>query len=191
MNECTSVAGHFDAHGEALKQYMRHFLMQHVQGYFGSHWMLPSGNYLLCIGRRPTRLKNVPNSLAVLMAIVMRWNNTKHIAQWRRFMAFIKATERCHRASTRFDSIQSDMPTPVVSYISSWKRARVDMLATNNNKGMTYQTNEQHLTNLREYFVGVGKLAIYCCKNCSLLRVVTNNLPKYLSNRVILPLRII
>jgi hypothetical protein len=34
------------------------------------------------------------------------------------------------------------------------------MLATNNNKGMTYQTNEKHLTNLREYFVGMVKLAI-------------------------------
>ncbi len=35
-------------------------------------------------------------------------------------------------------------------------------LAPNNNKGMTYQTNEKHLTNLREYFVGVVKLAINC-----------------------------
>jgi len=29
------------------------------------------------------------------------------------------------------------------------------MLAPNNNKGMAYQTDENHLTNLVKYFVGV------------------------------------
>jgi len=48
-NKCPSVAGYFDGHGEALKQYIRHLPMQHVQGYTGSHWTLPSSNYLLCI----------------------------------------------------------------------------------------------------------------------------------------------
>jgi hypothetical protein len=56
------------------------------------------------------------------------------------------------------------------------------MLALNNNRGMTYQTNDKHLTNLREYFVGVVKLAVYCWHNCYLLRVFTNNLLEYLSN---------
>jgi hypothetical protein len=42
-----SVAGHFDGHGEALKRYIRHRTMQHVQGYTGSHWMPPSGDYSL------------------------------------------------------------------------------------------------------------------------------------------------
>ena len=36
------------------------------------------------------------------------------------------------------------------------------MLASNNNKGMTYQTNEKHLTIFPEYYVGVVKLPIYC-----------------------------
>jgi len=35
------------------------------------------------------------------------------------------------------------------------------MLAPNNNRGMTYQTEEKHLNNLLEYFVGAGKLACY------------------------------
>jgi hypothetical protein len=35
------------------------------------------------------------------------------------------------------------------------------MLALNNNRGMTYQTDEKHLTNLRVYFVGVVNMAIY------------------------------
>ena len=57
--------------------------------------------------------------MAVLMAIAMRRYYTAHIARWRRFMAFIKATKRHHRASNRSDSIKRDTPTPVVSAISS------------------------------------------------------------------------
>jgi hypothetical protein len=48
-NKCTSVAGHFDGHAEALEQYMQHCQKQHVQGYTGSHWTSPSGDYLLRI----------------------------------------------------------------------------------------------------------------------------------------------
>ncbi len=55
------------------------------------------------------------------------------------------------------------------------------MMAPNHNGGMTYQTNEKHITNSREYFVGVDKLAIYCYNNRFLLHAVTNNLLKYLS----------
>ena len=39
-NECPSSVHHVDGHGEALKRYMPHRLMQHVQGYTGrSNWM--------------------------------------------------------------------------------------------------------------------------------------------------------
>ena len=48
-NECTSVAAHFDGHAKALKRYMWHRPMQHVQGYTGSHWTPPSGDYSLRI----------------------------------------------------------------------------------------------------------------------------------------------
>ena len=54
------------------------------------------------------------------------------------------------------------------------------MLAPNNNRGMTYQTDEKHLTIFQEYFVGVVKLANNCYDNHFLLRVFTNNLLKYL-----------
>jgi hypothetical protein len=54
-NKCTSVVGHFDGHGNTLGQYRRHSPMRHVQGYLGSHWMPPSGNYLLCIAPAATR----------------------------------------------------------------------------------------------------------------------------------------
>jgi len=35
------------------------------------------------------------------------------------------------------------------------------MLAPNNNRGMTYQTDEKNITNLMKNFVGVMKPAIY------------------------------
>jgi hypothetical protein len=50
-----SVAGHFDDHVEALKRYMRHRPMQHVQGYTGSHWMPPLGDYSLRIALAAAR----------------------------------------------------------------------------------------------------------------------------------------
>ena len=33
------------------------------------------------------------------------------------------------------------------------------MLAPNNNRGVTYQTDEKHLNNMSEYFVGVANIA--------------------------------
>ena len=94
----------------------------------------------------------------------------------RRFVAFIEATKCHHRTSTRSNSIKPDTPTPVVSDISSWKRVPVDMLDPNNNKGMTCQTNEKHLTIFPEYFVGVVKLAINRYSNRFLFCVFTKNL---------------
>jgi hypothetical protein len=48
-SKCTSVAAHFEGFVEAPVLCGVHHLMHHVQGYSGSHWMPPSGNYLLCI----------------------------------------------------------------------------------------------------------------------------------------------
>jgi hypothetical protein len=111
-NKCTSVVGHFNGHAEALKQYIWNCLMQHVQGYSGSHWMLPSDNHSLRIAlaaARATANKSSMTNVLTLMAI----------------------------------------------------SAPVDMLAPNNNRGMTYQTDEKHLTIFPEHFVGVVKLTHY------------------------------
>jgi hypothetical protein len=54
-NKCTSSAGSFDGHGGAPEQYRWHHPIGHVQGYFGSHWMPPSGNYSLRIVPAATR----------------------------------------------------------------------------------------------------------------------------------------
>jgi hypothetical protein len=111
-NKCTSAVGHFDGHGGALVQYEAHRPMQHDQGFTGSHWTPPSGDYLLRIAPAATRatintmiMQNVPTFLAVSMAIAMRRYYTAHIARWRRLVAFIKATKRHHRTSTRSEML--------------------------------------------------------------------------------------
>jgi hypothetical protein len=53
--KCTLSAILFDGHGGPRVQYEAHCLMQHVQGYSRSHWMPPSGNYLLRIAPAATR----------------------------------------------------------------------------------------------------------------------------------------
>jgi hypothetical protein len=54
-NKCTSSAGRFDSHSGVTEQYRQHCPMRHVQGYSGSHWTLPSGNYLLRIAPAAAR----------------------------------------------------------------------------------------------------------------------------------------
>jgi hypothetical protein len=54
-NKCTLSAGRFDGHGGAPEQYRRHRLMQHVQGYSGSHWTPASRNYSLRIATAAAR----------------------------------------------------------------------------------------------------------------------------------------
>jgi hypothetical protein len=61
-NKCTPVVGPFNGNGGAPGQYRQHHPMRHVQGYLGSHWTPPLGNYLLHIapaaaretGKQPT-----------------------------------------------------------------------------------------------------------------------------------------
>jgi hypothetical protein len=47
--KCTLSAVRFDGYGSPPVRYKAHHPMQHVQGYSGSHWTLPSGNYSLRI----------------------------------------------------------------------------------------------------------------------------------------------
>jgi hypothetical protein len=53
--KCTSVAAHFEGLVDAPEQYRQHCPMRHVQGYTGSHWMLPLGNYSLRIAPAAAR----------------------------------------------------------------------------------------------------------------------------------------
>jgi len=86
--------------------------MQYDQGFAGSHWTPPSGNYWLCITpaaarvtANKTTMQNVPTLMAILMVIAMRPYYTPHINPWRSFMTFIKATKRHHLTDTCSNSI--------------------------------------------------------------------------------------
>ena len=87
MNKHTSAARHFDGHVDKLEQYGVYCQIQHDQGFTGSHWTLPSGNYLLRVASAAARVtinkttvQHVPTLLAVSMAIAMRRYNTARIA---------------------------------------------------------------------------------------------------------------
>jgi len=104
-------------------------------------------------------MQNVPTLLAVSMAIAMRQYYTPHIAQWRRFVAFIKATKRHHRVSTCSDRHQSDMPTPISGVCFIVKSLKKISSCPNNNRGVTHQTDDKHKNNMSEYYVGVVNIA--------------------------------
>jgi hypothetical protein len=90
--------GHFDGHGGAPMQYGAHHQMQHD--------LLRIAPAAARVTINKTIMQNVPILLAVMMAIAMRRYYTAHIAQWRRFVAFMEATKHCHQASTHSDIIK-------------------------------------------------------------------------------------
>jgi hypothetical protein len=53
--KCTLSAVHFDSHGGPPVQYKAYCSRQHVQGYSGSHWTVPSGDYSLRIAPAAAR----------------------------------------------------------------------------------------------------------------------------------------
>ena len=106
MNKCTSFAGHFDSHGSAMVQYCVHHLMDEVQGFHKSH---NATIRQILAHYRPdgkTAMQYVSTLLTISMAVAVRRYYTARIAQWCRSMSFIKATKRCHWASTRSDIIK-------------------------------------------------------------------------------------
>jgi len=75
-------------------------------------------------------------------------------------VAFIKATKRRHWASTRSDSINVTRQRQLFWLFHHEKGLELTCWP----RGMTYQTDEKHLTNLREYFVGVV-IGMFCSKH--------------------------
>ena len=76
---------------------------------------------------------------------------------WRKFVAFIKATKRRHRASTRTDITNRTRQRRLISKFHREKGLQLTCwpLLT---MGMTNQTVEKHLNNniMSEYYVGGG-----------------------------------
>ena len=96
-----------------------------------------------------------------------------------------KATKRRHRASTRSDrhQHQSDMPTPISGVYFIIKLLKNSSSCSNNNRGVTHQTDEKHLNNMSEYFVGVVNIAFNRYNNRFVLRIINHYLLKFLYNR--------
>jgi hypothetical protein len=106
-------AGHFDSHGGAPVQDGAQHPMQHLQGYTGSHWTLPLGNYLLRIAPAAARvtgkqtiMNNKPTLLAFLMAMTVCKYITGHIAHWRRSRASLEAPQCRHWARVNYNNIK-------------------------------------------------------------------------------------
>ncbi len=110
--KCISDATHFEGLVDAPVLCSVHRPMQHVQGYFKSHWMLPSGNYSIWIAPAAagatanitTMAKCTSFLLAILMALAVRRYNMTRIAWWRRSRALVEATGCRHWASIAADS---------------------------------------------------------------------------------------
>jgi hypothetical protein len=62
-NKCTSIAGRFDGHVDALKQCTQHRLMQKIQGQTRCPWTPPSGIYLLSIAPVAARVAGKTTTL--------------------------------------------------------------------------------------------------------------------------------
>jgi hypothetical protein len=95
-------------------------------------------------------------------------------------MNFIKATQCRHRASTRSDRHQSDMPTPISGVYFIVKSLKKSSNCPNNNRDVTHQSDEKHLNDMSEYFVGVVNIAFNHYNNQFVLRIISHYLLKYL-----------
>ena len=131
---------------------------QHDQGFTRSHQTPPLGDY----------------SLRIIAPVAARARQfyTARIARWRRFVAFIKATKCRHLASTRSDRHQSDMTTPISGVYFIVKLLKKSLSCPNNNRGVTHQTDEKHLNNMSEHFVGVVNIGFNRYNNSFLWRVI-------------------
>jgi len=131
--------------------------------------MPPSGNYWLHIAPAATRatanktkMQNVSTLPTILMAKAVCRYYTPRMARWSRSMAFIKATKPHHWTRTCSNRHQSDMPTPISGVYFNVKSLKKSLSCPNNNRGVTHQSNEKHLNNMSEYFVGVVNTALNC-----------------------------
>jgi len=86
----------------------------------------------------------------------------------------------CHWASTRSDRHQSDMPTPISGVYFIVKLLKKSFSCPNNNLGVTHQTDEKHLNDMSEYFVGVVNIALNRYNNRFVLCIINHYLLKYL-----------
>ena len=152
-NKCTSSTGHFDDQEDTFEQCTWHCQMKEIQGFVGSHWTPPVGNYSLHIA--PVAARTAINHTT--MKKYRRYDTTL-IALWRRSGASLEDTGCHHQASACSNNIiQTYLHQLFVVYfiVKSPKKATKQKDGPNNNR-LAYQTGGKHLTSLTEYFVGGG-----------------------------------
>jgi len=125
-------------------------------------------------------MQNVSTLLTILMAIAMGWCYTVRIAQWRRFVAFVKAIKCRHWASTRSNSINPTCLPLLLGVYFIVKLLKKSSSCLNNNRGVTHQTDEKHLNKMSEFFVGVVKMHLIILTIALYYVSITNYLLKYL-----------
>ena len=110
-------------------------------------------------GKQQTKQRYKMCPLCWPLAAAVHRYYTAGIAWWRRFVAFIKATKRPHRASTRSNRLQLDMPTPILGVYFIVKLLEKGSSCPNNNRGMKHQSDEKHQNNMSQNYVGVVDIA--------------------------------
>ena len=95
-------------------------------------------------------------------------------------MAFIKAIKRRHRANSRSDSINRTRLPLILGVYFIVKLLKKSSSCPNNNMGVSHQTDEKHLNNMSEYFVGKGDIAFNRYNNRFELCIINHYLLKYI-----------
>jgi len=163
MDDCTPIAGHFDSHGSCAKQNA-----------------LPNA---ACPGlhTKATGRCRWATALSVLPRRLPGQHQTKQWWQmhqlcypfwwpwWYAGGSWLSSKCR-HWASTCSDNINQTCQRRLFVVYFIVKSPKNTTIALNNNRCMRCQTDEKHLSNLREYFV--AKIACYSLYTHFLLRVI-------------------
>jgi hypothetical protein len=123
------------------------------------------------------KVQNVSTLLTISIAIAVHRYYTACIAWWRRFVAFIKATKRRHRVSTRSNSINRTRLPLILGVYFIVRSLKKSSSYPNNKRGVTHQTDEKHLNNMPEYFVVVVNIGFNRYNNRFLLHVINSLTP--------------
>jgi hypothetical protein len=152
-NKCASVAGHFDGHVDALKQWTAQCSISRAildapgsRHWATTHSVLPRWPPVQQANKQQST--NTPKKVAMFMAAVVHQYNTACIARWRRSRALLEATGGRHEMIIMSNNMKPDMAMMFFLCYhcqNCRKRSWVDAKAPVFNRGITYQTKEKGL----------------------------------------------
>jgi hypothetical protein len=152
MNKCASVAGHFNGHANALKQWTWHCPMQQIQVHTRCPWKPPSGDYLLRIAPAVVRVTGKQTTIYKYTC------NDGHFDDHGNALVH----NRLHRLMPPLGKYYVQLYETKNGYNCFLcihrqihkKRSGVDAKAPVFNKGIIYQSKEKSLTKVTMKFVG-------------------------------------